>query len=182
MDADPGSGAAGAGRSVHIVVEHHAGVLFVVDQYPSVRSARTLRTKRSANAFARGVRGGVFTTSMPSAANTASKGRGELGVAVADQKLKPPAPGTTGAVDRPDDAAPKTPRHWRPTTVTSPRNTSGRLSGRVPRLRRKPADPIAFDLLHRMLGALFAVVGTATFLLTTIDLIVGPGRLIACDP
>jgi hypothetical protein len=38
-----------------------------------VHSARTLRTKRSAKAFALGVLGGVLITSMPSAVNTASK-------------------------------------------------------------------------------------------------------------
>jgi len=38
-----------------------------------VHSALTLRTKRSANAFALGVRGGVLTTSTPSAVNTPSK-------------------------------------------------------------------------------------------------------------
>jgi len=51
-----------------------------------------------------------------------------------------------------------------------------------PRLRRKPADPAAFVLLDRMLGALFAVVGAATFLLTAIDLIIGPGRFIEYGP
>src|SRR5262245_64642658 len=38
----------------------------------SVHSARTLRTNRSAYACALGERGGVLTTSMPSAASTAS--------------------------------------------------------------------------------------------------------------
>jgi hypothetical protein len=47
-----------------------------------------------------------------------------------------------------------------------------------PRFRRKPADPATFVLLDRMLGALFATIGAATFLLTAIDLIVGPGRFI----
>jgi hypothetical protein len=37
-------------------------------------------------------------------------------------------------------------------------------------------------LLDRMLGALFAAVGAATFLLTLIDLIIGPGRLIDYGP
>ena len=46
-------------------------MVFVVDQDP-VHSALTLRTKRSANAFARGVRAGVLITWMPSAAKTAS--------------------------------------------------------------------------------------------------------------
>jgi hypothetical protein len=51
--------------------------------------ARTLRTNRSANAFARGVDGGVVTTVMNSAANTASKRAGVLRVPVPDQKPHP---------------------------------------------------------------------------------------------
>jgi hypothetical protein len=51
-----------------------------------------------------------------------------------------------------------------------------------PRLRRRPRDPASFVLLDRMLGALFAVAGAATFLLTLIDLIVGPGRFIDYGP
>ncbi|MGI5183825.1 hypothetical protein ACQEVZ_46980 [Dactylosporangium sp. CA-152071] len=54
--------------------------------------------------------------------------------------------------------------------------------GWSPRLRRKPADPAPFILLDRILGSLFAVVGAATFLLTAIDLIVGPGRFIDYGP
>ncbi|MEV6924471.1 hypothetical protein AB0M46_08175 [Dactylosporangium sp. NPDC051485] len=51
-----------------------------------------------------------------------------------------------------------------------------------PRLRRKPADPAGFVRLDRMLGAFFAVVGGLAFLLTAIDLIVGPGRFIGYGP
>jgi hypothetical protein len=40
----------------------------------SVHSRRTVPTQRSANEFARGACGGVLITSMPSAANTVSKG------------------------------------------------------------------------------------------------------------
>jgi len=39
----------------------------------SRHSVRTVRTQRSANAFAFGARGGILTTSIPAAANTASK-------------------------------------------------------------------------------------------------------------
>ena len=38
----------------------------------SVNSVRTVRTKRSAKQFARGQRGGIFTTSIPASARTAS--------------------------------------------------------------------------------------------------------------
>ena len=38
----------------------------------SVTSARTVRTQRSEQAFARGLRGGIFTTSIPAADSTAS--------------------------------------------------------------------------------------------------------------
>jgi hypothetical protein len=38
----------------------------------SVTSARAVSTNRSAKAFARGLRGGIFTASMPAAARTAS--------------------------------------------------------------------------------------------------------------
>ena len=49
---------------------------------------------------------------------------------------------------------------------------------RSPRLRRSPSNPAPLILLDRIIGAIFALVGAAMFLLTLIDLIVGPGRLI----
>ena len=52
----------------------------------SVHSARAVRTHLSAKQFARGVRGGIFTTFTPSLAKIASKTFGELGVAVPDQE------------------------------------------------------------------------------------------------
>src|SRR4051794_26703534 len=49
-------------------------------------SRRTLPTKRSAIAFARGARTGVRRMRMSEAVNTASERGGELGVAMADQE------------------------------------------------------------------------------------------------
>jgi hypothetical protein len=51
-----------------------------------------------------------------------------------------------------------------------------------PRLRRKPVDLAAFVVFDRMLGALFTIVGVAVFLVTAIDLIVGPGRFVDYGP
>lgn len=59
---------------VLVVAYHRAGVLFVVDQDPVGALGPDLRTKRSANAFALGVRGGDFITSMPSAAEPTDGG------------------------------------------------------------------------------------------------------------
>jgi hypothetical protein len=55
------------------VAEHGAGVLFTVDQNLVGALGPDAATNRSAKLFAPGVLGGVFTTSMPSPANTASK-------------------------------------------------------------------------------------------------------------
>jgi hypothetical protein len=55
----------------------------------SVTSVRTVNTKRSAKQFARGHRGGIFTTSMPASASTASNRRRELTGPIADEEPKP---------------------------------------------------------------------------------------------
>ena len=47
-----------------------------------------------------------------------------------------------------------------------------------PRLRRNSGDPAPLVLIDRIIGAIFALLGAAMFLLALIDLIVGPGRLI----
>ena len=47
-----------------------------------------------------------------------------------------------------------------------------------PRLRRNSRDPAPLVLIDRIIGAIFALLGAAMFLLALIDLIVGPGRLI----
>ena len=44
--------------------------------------------------------------------------------------------------------------------------------------RREPLDPAPFIILERVLGAVFAVFGTALLVLAIADLIVGPGRFI----
>ena len=49
-------------------------------------SVRTVNTRRSAKQFARGHRGGIFTTSMPESASTVSNEARELSGAVADQE------------------------------------------------------------------------------------------------
>lgn len=51
---------------------------------------RMVPTNRSAKAFARGARIGVFTARAPIEVNTSERG-GELRIPVADQKLDPPA-------------------------------------------------------------------------------------------
>jgi hypothetical protein len=56
-----------------VVAKNRTSVLLVVDEHPVGALGLALRTNRSANAFARGVRGGILTTSTPWAANTASK-------------------------------------------------------------------------------------------------------------
>jgi hypothetical protein len=53
--------------------EHVSGVVFVVEEYSIGALGSDAADEASAKAFARGVRAGVLTTSMPSAANTASK-------------------------------------------------------------------------------------------------------------
>jgi hypothetical protein len=52
----------------------------------SRHSLRTVRTHRSAYAFARGARGGIFTASIPAAANTASNAEVNLVSRVANQE------------------------------------------------------------------------------------------------
>lgn len=47
-----------------------------------------------------------------------------------------------------------------------------------PRLRRRPADLAPTVLLDRIIGGVFALIGVAMLLMTVIDLIVGPGRLV----
>jgi hypothetical protein len=48
--------------------------------------------------------------------------------------------------------------------------------------RREPLDPAPFIVLERVLGAVFAVLGTALLVLAIADLIVGPGRFIQQGP
>src|SRR6266536_3947235 len=54
----------------------------------SRQSLRTVRTQRSANAFAFGARTGVRITSIPSERKTSSKARLKLRLAVMDQQLE----------------------------------------------------------------------------------------------
>src|SRR6266540_2828922 len=54
----------------------------------SRQSALTVRTHRSAKAFARGVRNGVLTTSTPSEPEHLIEGPGELRVPVADEDFR----------------------------------------------------------------------------------------------
>ena len=49
---------------------------------------------------------------------------------------------------------------------------------RSTRRRRNPMDPAPLVLIDRIIGAVFAFLGAAMFLLALIDLIVGTGRLI----
>jgi hypothetical protein len=51
-----------------------------------------------------------------------------------------------------------------------------------PRFRRRPARRTRLVLLDRVLGAVLAVVGAALIVLTTVDLIVGPGRFVQYGP
>jgi hypothetical protein len=51
-----------------------------------VASVRAVSTNLSADAFARGLRGGIFTASVPTPARAASNGRGELPGPVADRE------------------------------------------------------------------------------------------------
>jgi hypothetical protein len=51
-----------------------------------------------------------------------------------------------------------------------------------PRFRRQRVDSIRLVLLDRVVGAALAVVGAALVLLTIVDLIVGPGRLVQYSP
>src|SRR3954447_22421336 len=67
----------------------------------SRHSARAVRTKRSANAFAFGARTGVLMISIPSLAKTASKSREYLAAAGADQE----AERSLALVERPGDLA-----------------------------------------------------------------------------
>jgi hypothetical protein len=56
-----------------VLAEDRRQMTLADDKHPSVPSRRTVPTRRSANAFARGACGGVWITSMSAAANTASK-------------------------------------------------------------------------------------------------------------
>jgi hypothetical protein len=73
---------------VDIDPEHVLEVAAVEDQQPVETLERTVRTKRSAIAFAFGACTGVFTIGIPSLRKTSSKRAAVLAVAVADQEAE----------------------------------------------------------------------------------------------
>ena len=74
----------------------------------SVTSVRMVNTKRSAKQFARGHRGGIFTTSIPASAMTASQRGRELTGPIAGEEPKPG--GTLAEVHHEVASLPRGPR------------------------------------------------------------------------
>jgi hypothetical protein len=72
-----------------LVLGHHdAQVAFAKISSRSVSSVRVVSTNRSAEAFVRGLRGGIFTGWMPVLVRTASKQSVNCRAAVGDQELE----------------------------------------------------------------------------------------------
>ena len=70
-----------------VLTQDQPQVPFAGDQHPVQALAAGTGIQRSAIAFARGAWTGVLMIRTPGAVKTASKARGELGVAVPDQEL-----------------------------------------------------------------------------------------------